>query len=67
MRGSPRGARKALDRLGAQGKAESTMAASDDPGRTKTWIWCCGACQLVFVAIVDVAERGGAAGYVGGA
>ena len=67
MRGSPRGARKALDRLGAQGKAESTTAASGDPGRKKTGIRCCGACQLAFVAIVDVAERGGAAGYVGGA
>ena len=58
MRGSPRGARKALDRLGAQGKAESTTVASGDPGRKKTGIRCCGACQLAFVAVVVVAERG---------
>ena len=67
MRGSPRGARKALDRLGAQGKAESTTTASDDPGKKKTGIRCCGACQLAFVAVVDVAECRGAAGYGGGA
>ena len=57
MRGSPCGARKALDRLGAQGKAESMTAASDDPGRKKTGIRCCGACQLAFVAVVDVVQE----------